>query len=214
MSFVRLGRGTLLAGGCAAVLLLGGCASGGDSEGAPVSPPAPTASEPGPASSAPEPTTSPSSPSPTQSTPAPERTPAQTQALLVAADTAVGAVGGSRLYAIDREGTSWEVDVVTSDGTRYELHVSTNGKKVVSGPQRKGKKAKYLDRIKAAKVDQRTAVDAILSAVPAAVVSELELDTEHGRTVWEADVRNASGDRRSLEIDARTGIIVKNRPKH
>ncbi|MEV0665703.1 PepSY domain-containing protein [Actinomadura luteofluorescens] len=48
------------------------------------------------------------------------------------------------------------------------------------------------------------AADAALKAVPG-TVQEIELDDEHGRTVWEVDVAGADGKEHEVTVDAATG---------
>jgi uncharacterized membrane protein YkoI len=137
--------------------------------------------------------------------------------LVAAGRTAVHAVPKGTLISIEteRNGTAWEAQVVTPDGTEHELNVSAGGTKVLSGPSTKheGKKdkTKHRDRIKAAELDYEQAAQKVLSAVPNAVkITELDLDTHHGSTVWEADVYDRSHTEHEVTIDAATGKTVAN----
>ncbi|GGQ19728.1 putative membrane protein YkoI [Actinomadura coerulea] len=51
------------------------------------------------------------------------------------------------------------------------------------------------------------AADAALKAVPGKV-QEIELDGEHGTSVWEVDVTGAGGSEHEVTVDAATGKVV------
>ncbi|NUT44062.1 MAG: PepSY domain-containing protein, partial [Thermoactinospora sp.] len=127
---------------------------------------------------------------------------------------AIAAVPGSKLISIETEenGKLWEIQVVGADGTEHEMDVQ-NGK-VVSGPTTKEEdaddKAKHRARIAAAKLDYAQAADKIAAAVPEGRITELNLDTEKGKTVWEADVMTPDGTKHEVAVDAGTGTVTKN----
>lgn len=153
---------------------------------------------------------------PSESIPAPSTsasTPAETDALLRAGRTALEQVPDSVVYSIENEkdGDVWEVEVVTSDGTKHEMDTSSDGRRVVKAPRKDGRAAKYVERIQGAKLDFERAVDVILGEVPGARVKELNLDHEKRVIVWEADVVDGSGTARSLEIDAASGKVLENK---
>ncbi len=215
-----LGRGTTFAAACLLVLTLGGCGGGrGGDDKQGESSPNPSASQ---STTPPAATTSPgiesSAESPggsegtAQSSPS-AGTPKETAALLRAGRTGLRQVPNSTVYSIEseNEGDTWEVEVVTSDGTKHEMYISSDGKSVARPPRTDGKKAEYRERIQGAKLDFQEAVDVILGEVPGARFKELGLDHEKGTIVWEADVVNQSGTARSLEIDAASGKVVKNK---
>lgn len=135
------------------------------------------------------------------------------EALLAAAKTALDAVPDSTVISIETEhnDTQWEVEVVTADGTEYEVEVSGDGKQVVSGPHEESDdakdKAKHRDRVAAAKLSYADAVTAITDAVPGRI-TELNIDTEDGVTVWEADVIDADNVKHEVSIDAATGKVL------
>ena len=119
------------------------------------------------------------------------------------------------MTAIDseRNGTVWEVHVVTSDGTEYEMDISADGSELVSGPTADADdaedKAEHLNQVNAAAIDYREAAKRMLAAVPGGRITELELDSEHGKTVWEADVIDESGAKHSIQIDAGDGSVLR-----
>ncbi|GAA2826958.1 PepSY domain-containing protein [Nonomuraea rubra] len=131
-----------------------------------------------------------------------------------AAQAALGAVPGSTLVSIETEenGRLWEVQVVGEDGTEHQLDVESG--KVVSGPtteqEDNADKAKHRARVSAAELDYAQAADKIAAAVPEGRITELNLDTEQGKTVWEADVIGADGTKHEVAVDAATGSVTRN----
>lgn len=103
------------------------------------------------------------------------------------------------------------MEVVTSDGTRHETHVSRDGRRVVQPPRTDGQQAKYRERIHRAKLVFQKAVETILDEMPGARFKELGLGHEKGTIVWQADVVTASGTARSIEIDATSGKVLENK---
>lgn len=195
--------GTLCA--CLALIALSACSSG-DSDTGPN--PEPAHDEPSTVSApASTPAESPSSESPSASA-------ADNQGLLAAGQKAEQTVSGSTLISIEAEhnDTQWEVEVVTSDGTEHKVYLSSDGSKIIKGPVEEkddaADKAKHRKRVKAAKLDYRQAVDAITQAVPGRV-TELNLDSEQGTTVWEADVIDGSGTKHEVSIDAASGKVIE-----
>ncbi|PQM48594.1 hypothetical protein C1Y40_01190 [Mycobacterium talmoniae] len=108
----------------------------------------------------------------------------------------------------DNLDTQWEVEVVTADGTKQEVKVSADGSEVTDGPHKKfGSKTKHRELVDAAKLDYRQAVDKVTQAVPGRI-TELDLDTEDGVTVWEADVHDSGDAKHEVSIDAGSGDVV------
>ncbi|BBY43878.1 PepSY domain-containing protein [Mycolicibacterium celeriflavum] len=189
----------------AAVLLVAvsGCA-GGDDEDADS------------AGTTPAPAATSAAPAVTSSAPA-SAAPASTDidALRRAGSTATAAVPDSTLISIETERDGrWEVQVVTADGTEHEMDVSSDGATVTMGPTAKGEdeadKAKHRDRVQAARVDYRAAADKILAEVPNGAITELNLDSNNGTTVWEADVIDDSQTKHEVTIDAGSGQVLQN----
>ncbi|MFC4007471.1 PepSY domain-containing protein [Nonomuraea purpurea] len=130
-----------------------------------------------------------------------------------AAQAALAAVPNSKLISIksEAEGRRWEVRVVGEDGTEHQMDVESG--KVVRGPSTEesdeAEKAKHKELVNAAKLDYSQAVDKILAAVPGGRITELNLDTEQGKTVWEADVLTANGTKQEAAVDAVTGEVTR-----
>ncbi|MFI6521330.1 PepSY domain-containing protein [Spirillospora sp. NPDC050679] len=180
---------------CAAVVALGACGDADSASSASASPSAATGT-----GAATSPSASSASAQPDQAS------------LERAAKAALAKVPGSTVISIETEddGSRWEVQTVTGDGTEHEVTVGAADGEVVSDtPKKEGAadKAKHRDRVKAAKVDYKAAADKILQIAGGGRITELNLDGHQGRTVWEADVRTGGG-KRSIEIDAGTGDKV------
>ncbi|AVH24275.1 PepSY domain-containing protein [Nocardia cyriacigeorgica] len=189
----RYGAPMVLAG--AALLAVSGCADGGDNDAV--------------ATTAP-PSTTVSAPVTTSAVAA-----LDVEALRKAGGTATAAVAGSTLVSIETERDhGWEVQVVTADGVEHEMEVSGDGATVTMGPVAKNEddadKAKHRDRIRAARVDYRAAADSVLREVPGGTITELNLDSDNGTTVWESDVIDPSGTKHEVTVDAVSGRVMSN----
>ncbi|MDY1005233.1 PepSY domain-containing protein [Curtobacterium sp. CFBP9011] len=136
-------------------------------------------------------------------------------ALPTAAATARKAVGSGTVTAIEQEagGTSWEVLVVTADGREQEVHVDADGRRTTAGPTKETSDADDVAEAKrfvgAADLSVAQAASALTKAV-SGTVTELGLDDHAGAVVWEGDVRDASGTKHSIRIDAGSGEVVTN----
>lgn len=143
----------------------------------------------------------------------PSASSADNQHLLAAGETAQDAVTDSTVVSIETDNfdTQWEVEVVTSDGTKHEAKVSAEGTEVTSGPDEKSDdaddKTEHRELVDAAALDYRAAVDKVTQAVPGRI-TELELDTDNGATVWEADVVDSGDTKHEVKIDAGSGEVV------
>ncbi|KUH84835.1 PepSY domain-containing protein [Mycobacterium sp. IS-1556] len=185
------------------VVAFSGCAGGSDEDA-------------GSAGTTPAPETTAAAPAVTSSAPA-TATPANTgiDALRRAGSTATAAVPESTLISIETERDGrWEVQVVTADGTEHEMDVSNDGATVTMGPTAKTEdeadKAKHRERVQAAQVDYQAAADKILAEVPNGTITELNLDSNNGTTVWEADVVDDSQTKHEVTIDAGSGQVLQN----
>ncbi|QCQ92068.1 PepSY domain-containing protein [Rhodococcus sp. SGAir0479] len=181
-----------------ALVLLAGCGDGDDSQPAPT--PAVTSPSPSPSST----------PAGATGAPSPDG-----QALGRAGAAAVAAVPGGTLVSIETEhdGT-WEAQVVTPDGVEHHVDVSPDGATVLGAPrvdeEDESDRAKHRERVQAAVLDYAAAADAVRAEVPGGAVTELDLDSDNGVTVWEADVIDGSGTKHEVTIDAATGQVLAN----
>jgi uncharacterized membrane protein YkoI len=141
---------------------------------------------------------------------------ADVRAVSAAGRMALEAVPGGTVTSVEAErgGSAWEVHVVTADGTSHEVAVSADGSKVLATPTAEADdaadRAKHRDRAKAATVDFAKA--ASIAAVHGTQLRELELDTQGGRTVWEADVVDDARGKHKVTIDAGTGEVISVAP--
>lgn len=124
---------------------------------------------------------------------------------------------GSTLISIESEdkGAAWEAQVVTPEGVEHEMDLSATDASVTRGPttdeEDASDRAKHQRRLKDASVDYREAVDALDGTVQNGVITELNLDTWDGKTVWEADVNDPSGTKHEVKVDAGNAKILSDR---
>jgi uncharacterized membrane protein YkoI len=140
---------------------------------------------------------------------------ASNDALLAAVATARDAVGSGTVISVEQEqnGSAWEVLVVTSDQTEHEVHTNADGTATTGDPvtddsdaDDRAENQRFVD---AAKIDVRDAAARLTDEV-AGAVTELGLDDHAGTVVWEGDVRDDSGTKHSIRIDAGSGDVVTN----
>lgn len=132
------------------------------------------------------------------------------------AQAAMKAVPGSTLVSMETEenGGLWEVQVVDDKGIEHQMDVESDGAKVVSGPraeddENSGDKARYLDRVKSAKLDYAQAAAKVLAAVPGGRITEINLDSHRDKIVWEVDVVPPNGSKQDMTVDATDGAVTK-----
>lgn len=205
----RTGRGVALA--AALTCLLAACGGGTTDQDDNTSPePTSATTETSPDDSGSESTEAPPSEPPAETGTASAQ---GQEALLQAGETGLGAVDNSTVFTIEEEsgGNRWEVKVVTPDGEEYELDTSADGATVVSGPRREREdaddRADNRRRMNEAELDFRAAVPAITEVV-AGRITELDLDSERGKTAWEADVIDGDGVKHEVSIDAASGDVL------
>ncbi|AOX66816.1 hypothetical protein BJK06_14775 [Curtobacterium sp. BH-2-1-1] len=134
-------------------------------------------------------------------------------ALRAAVATARDAVGSGTVLSVEQEqnGTAYEVLVVTDDGTEHEVHTNEAGTAVSGSPRTETSDADDRaenERFTAAA--DLTVDDAVgrFEDLHAGTITELGLDDHLGKVVWEGDVRDASGTKHSVRLDAGTGKVV------
>ncbi|MEV0349798.1 PepSY domain-containing protein [Nonomuraea sp. NPDC050680] len=129
---------------------------------------------------------------------------------------AMKAVPGSTLVSMETEenGNLWEVQVVDDKGIEHQMDLVSGTAKVVSGPRAEDDenaddKARYLDRIKSAKLDYAQAAAKVLAAVPGGRITEINLDSHRDKIVWEVDVVPPNGPKQNMTVDATDGAVTK-----
>lgn len=144
---------------------------------------------------------------------APSASAASNDALRAAVGTARTAVGSGTVVSVEQEqnGSAFEVLVVTEDGVEHEVHTDAAGTTMTGSPR-----AERTDADDRAEHDRFTAAadldvsDAVgkVEDLHAGTITELGLDDHLGKVVWEGDVRDGSGTKHSVRIDAGSGAVV------
>lgn len=126
--------------------------------------------------------------------------------------TALAAAPGSSLVSIEENSDgSWVVDLINADGVAVEVGISPDGDRVIAGPSVTGEPTPGTD---VAELDYTAATGVVLTEVPGGRITDLQLVLEKGGTyVWEADVVDASGARRAVDVDAVSGRVLQNAPR-
>lgn len=126
--------------------------------------------------------------------------------------TALAAAPGSSLVSIEENSDgSWVVDLINADGVAVEVGISPDGDRVIAGPSVTGEPTPGTD---VAELDYTAATGVVLTEVPGGRITDLQLVVEKGGTyVWEADVVDASGARRAVDVDAVSGRVLQNAPR-
>jgi hypothetical protein len=158
---------------------------------------------------------SPAGPSPADTSSPSSSTPARAagnETLQAAGKLALAEVPDGIVVSVESERNGWEVHLVLADGGEQQVRTDLAGTAVVSGPADDRPDADDRaenQQFAEAEVDYRRAVEVVEGEVDGGQVSDLSLDQENGRTVWEADV-SAAGQRRTLRIDADNGRVASN----
>lgn len=138
-------------------------------------------------------------------TPAPDADAAGAVSAAQAIDVALAEVPGVVVGA-ELEGETgaqlWEVDVVDTAGAGTQLHI-VDGK-----VDKKSEFTPDSDELKKHDVLAKEAVE-IAEKTAKGVTVEINLDTENGLLVWEAELSDADGVTYELDIDAMTGDVIK-----
>lgn len=188
----------IIAVGFGAAIVLAGC-SGGTGDETPTPPPtlvpAPTAD------GTQQPTEPPTDAAvePTQDAAAPELPLLALGAVEVALAHTPGAV-----VEVDHERNQWEVVILTEDGSGVELSIDIASGEVV----REESESLSSEQTSAPTITASEAIEIALAEVPGELW-DLDLDTENGIVVWEAEVTDEAGVNWEIYIDAETGAIVK-----
>jgi uncharacterized membrane protein YkoI len=105
-----------------------------------------------------------------------------------------------KAYDLDRERNRWEVTF--ADGT--ERHVSLDGRKVTATRRDDDRST----RVASARVSLATALK---TAAPRAsgTLDGADLDTERGRLVWSVSFDGAGDRETEVDVDARTGRVLR-----
>lgn len=186
-----------LASVAAVALLVSGC--GDDNEGDQVNTTQGTPSPTG---------TPPNADEPDENSPVPtgDASPAGGLSAAEVIDKALGEVEGDVL-SLDREDddSRWEVLVRASDGAGTEVWVDPTSGDVLD---QRSENVPSEARDGAPKFTAKEAVEAATSAVADGTVTDLDIDRERGKVVWDVVVE-ANGAETDVQIDAASGEILK-----
>ncbi|WP_144714147.1 PepSY domain-containing protein [Curtobacterium pusillum] len=141
---------------------------------------------------------------------------ASNDTLRAAVATARESVGSGTVVSVEQEqnGSTYEVLVVTDDGAEHEVHTDAAGTSVAGTPRTEtadaDDRAEHERFVAAADLDVREAADRF-EDLHAGTITELGLDDHLGTVVWEGDVRDGSGTKHSVRLDAGSGDVVTDR---
>ncbi|GAB2627564.1 hypothetical protein GCM10027068_01920 [Prescottella soli] len=123
--------------------------------------------------------------------------------------TAIAAVPGSSLVSLEENSDgSWVVYLVDADGATITVGVSPDGDSIIAGPTADGERHTGSEE---ADLDYTAATGIVLAEVPDGRITDLQLVVEKGGMfVWEADVIDATGAQRAVDVDAVTGRVLQN----
>ncbi|MFD3697794.1 PepSY domain-containing protein [Streptomyces sp. NPDC058646] len=109
--------------------------------------------------------------------------------------------------ALDKDGTVWNVDMVSKDGaTHVELKVAADGT-VTEGDRDTNENASENQELIAAKVTADQAVKAAVAAHPGAVWT-VEWDDDDAGNSWQVEVRGSDGSTWEGRVDPATGKVT------
>ncbi|MDY0087309.1 MAG: PepSY domain-containing protein [Coriobacteriia bacterium] len=103
----------------------------------------------------------------------------------------------------EKGGEVWEIVIRHQDARGTELHID-----VQTGDVLKERPARVPSEVRAAppRISIEEAIAIALETVPGAI-SEMEIETQGGRVVWEAEGASSSG-RMFVHIDAHSGEVI------
>lgn len=140
--------------------------------------------------------------------------PGETAALRVAGTTGAQSVADSTVVSVDRQISTWRVDVVTPDGIEHEMDVTLNGKRLIGDPRPQPEDAddiaEHQQTVQAARLDHLAAIRAATVDFPGSQVVEVELGSEDGRVEWDVRIVDDQQLTRTITVDAIAGDVVQN----
>ncbi|MEU8772953.1 PepSY domain-containing protein [Streptomyces sp. NPDC048606] len=144
------------------------------------------------------------------------RAPSAATAAAFAVPTAVDAQGAvqaalksfpGKVESLDKDGTTWHVDVISADGKSHaEVELDANGG-VVRREVDTGENPNDSKRLKEAATDAAAAMKAALAAHKGEVVSvDFDEDDNGAGSHWNVEVRGSDG--KTWNVDAKTGKVT------
>ncbi|HLR99655.1 hypothetical protein H7J77_14320 [Mycolicibacillus parakoreensis] len=155
---------------------------------------------------------------PGPSAPVAPQAPPDPQTLLRAGATAIANLPGSTLVFIAEDTDSaedtgtWTARLVTTDGTEQQVTLGVDGDVVLDGPvpvtDTGTDKVERRERVGAARLDYRGAVDKTLAAVPDGSITELRLNGDADGVRWAATVWDLTPVAHRVTLDAASGELI------
>lgn len=150
---------------------------------------------------------------PATETAAPAATPAVEGTVDAVAQTALGAIDGT-IFTVDRnDGGSWEVSILSADGTDNDVDVAADGTTITRGPvvdgDDDGDDQAERTRLLGVPVDYAAAIAAALADVPGGSVTGVDLDEDDGVATWEVQLDEDTADETTVDVDATSGAVLR-----
>jgi len=132
------------------------------------------------------------------------------QALEKGLASAPGKVIDIQLDDDDKKGVRYELEVVNNAQENIEVYVdAVTGQAVIHKNDGKASR-KDLGRLEQAKIDIAKAIQSALAAVPGKAFNA-DLDSHWGKTIYQVDILQTSGDIMEVKIDAQTGAVISSK---
>ncbi|MCD4533887.1 hypothetical protein LRP67_07315 [Nocardioides sp. cx-169] len=133
-------------------------------------------------------------------------------ALLAAGATALDAVNGGTVFSVDQEAGSWDVEVVTPDGTENKLRVSADGSTVERGPSAErgddaDDRAERRTLLDDTTVDYANAIRSARGTAPAGSVTGVDLELDRGAPTWDVHLDEDTPEEQTVTVDGVTGKV-------
>lgn len=102
----------------------------------------------------------------------------------------------------------WAVKLVSSTQTS-EVYVDVSDGQIVGQKDKSAKSnSKEYQRVNAAKLDFAEAIQKAVDAVPGGQAIEIEIDEHKGNPVWEVELLLPGHQKREVNVDATTGVVL------
>ncbi|MFE1766310.1 PepSY domain-containing protein [Streptomyces angustmyceticus] len=117
-----------------------------------------------------------------------------------------GTVTGLDLDA-DRPGLVWDADVLGKDGKWHEITLDAGNARVLNQHVDQDEDDDAQERA-AARNARTDAAAAARSAAPHGTVTSVDLDDDHGKTVWEVETTTDNGKEHTFLVDPQSGKLT------
>jgi hypothetical protein len=138
----------------------------------------------------------------------------RTATIVTGTGIAIAIFGGGLALAFDGGGSSSAGVTRTAPSTAVSLMIPSDTPTATpSEPSATPSEPSAAPSSGATQVGRAEAAQIALRAVPGGRVRSVELEQEHGRTVWDVDVMSGNVEHK-VQVDVRTGEITRNRAEH